>query len=101
MVLIAEGSLAFHGTLDELSARVAPFKLVTVTTQTPPAAWPRLPSTRVLRATEQELTLRVERESVARVTGTLIERLRPTDLKVEDPPIEDVLDRVYGRGECQ
>ena len=101
VVLIAEGSLAFDGTLDELSARVAPFKLVTVTTQTPPAAWPRLPSTRVLRATEQELTLRVERESVARVTGTLIERLRPTDLKVEDPPIEDVLDRVYGRGECQ
>ena len=101
VVLITEGSLAFDGTLDELSARVAPFKLLTVTTQTPPAAWPRLPSTRVLRATEQELTLRVERESVARVTGTLIERLRPTDLKVEDPPIEDVLDRVYGRGECQ
>ena len=100
VVLINEGSLVFDGTLDELSARVAPFKLLTVTTQTPPAAWPRLPSTRVLRATEQELTLRVERDSVARVTGTLIERLRPTDLKVEDPPIEDVLDRVYGRGEC-
>ena len=100
VVLINEGSLVFDGTLDELSAWVAPFKLVTVTTQTPPAAWPRLPSTRVLRATEQELALRVERESVARVTGTLIELLRPTDLKVEDPPIEDVLDRVYGRGEC-
>ena len=100
VVLINEGSLVFDGALNELSARVAPFKLVTVTTQTPPAAWPRLPSTRVLRATEQELALRVERESVARVTGTLIELLRPTDLKVEDPPIEDVLDRVYGRGEC-
>ena len=100
VVLVSEGSLVFDGTLDELSARVAPFKLLTVTTQTPRAAWPRLPSTRVLRSTGQELTLRVERESVARVTGTLIERLRPTDLKVEDPPIEDVLDRVYGRGEC-
>ena len=100
VVLINEGRLVFDGALDELSARVAPFKLLTVRTQTPPAAWPRLPSTRVLRATEQELTLRVEREAVARVTGTLIERLRPTDLKVEDPPIEDVLDRVYGRGEC-
>ena len=100
VVLVREGSLVFDGTLHELSTRVAPFKLLTVTTHTPPAAWPRLPSTRVLRATEQELTLRVERESVARVTGTLIERLRPTDLKVEDPPIEDVLDRVYGRGKC-
>ena len=100
VVLVNEGRLVFDGTLDGLSAWVAPFKLVTVTTQTPPAAWPRLPSTRVLRATEQELALRVERESVARVTGTLIELLRPTDLKVEDPPIEDVLDRVYGRGEC-
>ena len=99
VVLINAGRLVFDGTLDELSARVAPFKLLTVTTHTPPAAWPRLPSTRVLRATEQELTLRVERESVARVTGTLIELLRPTDLKVEDPPIEDVLDRVYGPGE--
>ena len=98
VVLIGDGSLVFDGTLDELSARVAPFKVVTVTTQTPPAAWPQLPSTRELRATEQELTLRVERESVARVTGTLIERLRPTDLTVEDPPIEDVLDSLYGRG---
>lgn len=78
---------------------IAPFKLVTVTTQTPPAAWPRLPAARVLRSTDLELALRVERDSVARVTGMLIERLRPTDLKVEDPPIEDVLDRVYGRGE--
>ena len=99
VVLVSEGSLVFDGTLDELSARVAPFKLVTVTTQTPPAAWPRLPAARVLRSTDLELALRVERDSVARVTGMLIERLRPTDLKVEDPPIEDVLDRVYGRGE--
>ena len=99
VVLVDEGRLVFDGTLDELSARVAPFKLVTVTTQTPPAAWPRLPAARVLRSTDLELALRVERDSVARVTGMLIERLRPTDLKVEDPPIEDVLDRVYGRGE--
>ena len=98
VVLIDEGGLVFDGTLDELSERVAPFKLVTVTTRTPPPAWPRLPSTRVLRSTDQELALRVERDAVARVTGTLIERLRPIDLKVEDPPIEDVLDRVYGRG---
>ena len=97
VVLIGDGSLVFDGTLDDLSAQVAPFKVVSVTTQTPPPAWPQLPATRALRATEQELILRVERESVARVTGTLIERLRPTDLKVEDPPIEDVLDSLYGR----
>ena len=99
VVLVDEGRLRFDGTLDDLSARVAPFKLLTVTTRTPPGAWPRLPATRVLRSTDQELVLRVERESVARVTGVLIERLSPTDLKVEDPPIEDVLDRVYGREE--
>ena len=99
VVLVDEGRLLFDGTLDDLSARVAPFKLLTVTTRTPPRAWPRLPATRVLRSTDHELALRVERESVARVTGALIERLRPTDLKVEDPPIEDVLDRVYGRSE--
>ena len=99
VLLVDEGRLLFDGTLDDLSARVAPFKLLTVTTRTPPPEWPRLPATRVLRSTDQELALRVERESVARVTGALIERLSPTDLKVEDPPIEDVLDRVYGRGE--
>ena len=98
VVLVNAGSLVFDGTLDELSERVAPFKLLTVSTRTPQRAWPQLPSTRVLRSSEQELTLRVERDSVARVTSTLIERLRPLDLKVEDPPIEDVLDRVYGRG---
>ena len=99
VLLVDEGRLLFDGTLDDLSARVAPFKLLTVTTRTPPPTWPPLPATRVLRSTDQELALRVERESVARVTGALIERLSPTDLKVEDPPIEDVLDRVYGRGE--
>ena len=98
VVLIDEGGLVFDGTLDDLSERVAPFKLLTVTTRIPPPAWPRLPSTRVLRSDDQELVVRVERDAVARVTGTLIERLRPIDLKVEDPPIEDVLDRVYGEG---
>ena len=44
VVLIGDGSLVFDGTLDELSAQVAPFKVVSVTTQTPPPAWPQLPS---------------------------------------------------------
>ena len=85
VLLVDEGRLRFDGTLDDLSARVAPFKLLTVTTRTPLGEWPRLPATRVLRSTDQELSLRVERASVARVTGALIERLRPADLRVEDP----------------
>ena len=42
--MVGDGSLVFDGTLDELSAQVAPFKVVSVTTQTPPPAWPQLPS---------------------------------------------------------
>jgi ABC-2 type transport system ATP-binding protein len=42
--------------------------------------------------------LRVPRERVARVTAALLTSLDVADLAVEEPPLENVIDRAYRDG---
>ena len=41
------------------------------------------------------MTIRVPREETPRVTGRLLADLPVIDLTVEDPPIEEVIERVF------
>jgi ABC-2 type transport system ATP-binding protein len=42
--------------------------------------------------------LRVDREATPQITARLLNRYPVTDLVVEDPPIEAVIDQVYQNG---
>ena len=49
----------------------------------------------VISREEGVVTLRVPREETARVTGRILADLPVIDLTVEDPPIEEVIERVF------
>jgi ABC-2 type transport system ATP-binding protein len=98
VVLIDGGTIQYDGGLAELTTRLAPWKLVTVTFDGDPATvdWARYGH--VVDEGEATRTLRVGREDTAEVTGRLLAEVPLVDLSVEDPPLEAVMDTFY-RGE--
>ena len=52
----------------------------------------------VVSCTDGAVTLRVPKAETARVTERLLADLPVTDLTVEDPPIEEVIERVFAEG---
>lgn len=96
VILIHHGQLIHDGDLDALRDRLAPFKLIQVTLNDSNGVTPDLPPEAEL--VEQEngrLTLRVARAEAPAVTAYLLDRLPVADLRVENPPIDAVIDQVY------
>jgi viologen exporter family transport system ATP-binding protein len=101
VIVIHEGRLLYDGGLADLAERMAPYKLIRLSLP-PEAADMRLePYGEVVEREEQRITLRVPRELAAERTADLVRDLRGCllDLTLEDPPIEDVIDRVFSGGE--
>ena len=44
------------------------------------------------------VTIRVPKAETSRVTARLLSDLSVTDLTIEDPPIEDVIEQVFAQG---
>jgi ABC-2 type transport system ATP-binding protein len=97
VILIHHGRLLYDGPLAALSARLAPFKLVRLTLNGPPAA-PLPAEAIVLDQSNGSLSLRVDRQQASAVTARLLQSLPVVDLVVEEPPIEAVIDQVYQEG---
>ncbi len=49
----------------------------------------------VLARESRKVTLRVDKEQAASITSRLLAELPVLDLTIEDPPIEDVIQRVF------
>jgi ABC-2 type transport system ATP-binding protein len=97
LLLIDGGRVQYDGPLSELSARLSPYKLVRVSA--PGACRHDVEAAgEVVESSDGTWVLRVPRENVARVTGGLLSTLDVTDLAVEDPPLENVIDRAYREG---
>jgi viologen exporter family transport system ATP-binding protein len=97
VIVIHRGRLLYDGPLADLAERMAPFKLIRVVVQDgwvgrPPDSYGEL-----IERDERRTTLRVPREDAAERTARLISDLggQVLDLTVEDPPIEEVIDRVF------
>lgn len=98
IVVIDHGKLLFDGPLAGLSARLAPFKLITIDLERDVE---RLDLTALGDVVEQEprkVTLRVPKSDSAAVTSRLLAELPVLDLTIQDPPIEDVIGRVFASG---
>ncbi len=97
VVVIHHGLLRYDGDLTDLVGQMAPYKLIGVTLRDD-ALDLRLDSygEEVARE-ENQVTLRVARDLAADRTGRIVHDLgtRLIDLSVEDPPIEEVIDRVF------
>jgi ABC-2 type transport system ATP-binding protein len=102
VILIHHGQLLYDGELGGLARRLAPFKLVRLALRPEPDGSTGnldLPAGVDLLSQENgNLTLRIPRAETATLTAHLLQSLPVTDLSVEDPPIEAVIDQVYQEG---
>jgi ABC-2 type transport system ATP-binding protein len=97
LILIDHGRVQYDGPLHELSARLSPYKLVRV--NAPGATRPDVePAGEIVENSNGTWVLRVPRDRVARVTAGLLSTLDVADLAVEEPALENVIDRVYRDG---
>jgi ABC-2 type transport system ATP-binding protein len=94
VIVIHHGRLLFDGDLASLVERFAPMKVLTVALVDGTS-----PDLReygeILSREDGRVTLRVSKADTARVTARLLADLPVSDLTVEDPPIEEVIEQVF------
>ncbi|MCK6455780.1 MAG: ATP-binding cassette domain-containing protein [Phycisphaerae bacterium] len=95
IILIDHGKIVFDGPLASLSARLAPFKVIVIDLTRDVDGFDFAALGDVLAREGRKVTLRVPKDAAASVTGRLLADLPVLDLTIEDPPIEDVIERVY------
>ena len=97
IVLIDKGAIRYNGDLAGLSATLSPFKLLTVSLSQPLVVdWTRYGE--ITTSDGPSASIRVLRERVPAVTAQLLSELPVADLAVANPPLENVIDRVYREG---
>ncbi len=97
LMLIDHGRVQYDGSLPELSARLSPYKIVRVSA--PGARREDIePAGEIVGDANGGWVLRVPRTEVARATGKLLSTVDVVDLAVEEPALEDVIDRAYRDG---
>jgi ABC-2 type transport system ATP-binding protein len=107
VIVIHHGHLLYDGALAELAERMAPYKLIRVTLHAA-ASNVSLDAygetiERDAGEGESRTTLRVSREDAADAIARLVQdfRAQVLDLTLEDPAIEEVIDRVFSQAEAQ
>ena len=99
VIVIHHGAILYDGMLQGLADTFAATKTIRVTA-------PDLPTDvahygTVLERTPDKLALEVDRTRVAEVTAKLLSTCTVSDLSIDDPPIDDVIDRVFSSGSDQ
>ena len=107
IVMIHHGSLIYDGSLQGLARRFAPYKIVAITfddenedsNQRAEHKEYNLPDgIEVLEKEPGKWKLRVNQPDIAAVTAHLLNSWSITDLSIEEPSIETVIDTVYQEG---
>lgn len=96
VIVIHHGQLLFDGELAALVQRFTADKTIVV--QLKDCAADMGAYGEVLSCQDGRTTLRVPKAETARVTGRILAELPVIDLTVEDPPIEEVIERVFAQG---
>jgi ABC-2 type transport system ATP-binding protein len=98
VIVIHRGRLLYDGPLADLAERMAPYKIITATLHDGAASSTNLDAYgKVVSREEGRVTIRVDRQVAPERTARLVNDLgdRLADISVEDPPIEEVIDRVF------
>jgi ABC-2 type transport system ATP-binding protein len=97
IVLIDRGKLLYDGELAELSARLAPYKLLNVRVAGAERPdWDHYGT--VVSREEGGARLQIRREDIPAITAQVLADLPVADLTIEEPPLESVIDQVYRQG---
>jgi ABC-2 type transport system ATP-binding protein len=97
VIVIHHGRLLYDGALTGLAERMAPYKLIRVTLRDGMLETSLGAYGEAIEREENRITLRVSREDAPDRTARLVQDLRGEvlDLTLEDPAIEEVIDRVF------
>lgn len=96
VVVIHHGRMLFDGPLTELVTRFSPHKTIVVDVEDGITAdFTRFGE--VVSQTDGRVTLRVPKVDTAKVAGRLLSELPVSDLTIEDPPIEEVIEQVFAQ----
>ena len=100
IIVIHHGKVLFDGELSTLSDRFAATRTIVVRIdQAPQSPAPPLSSYGTVLSVEGDTTsISVAREDVATITGRILSEHVVLDLTIDDPPIEDVIERVFADG---
>jgi len=96
VLIIHHGRLLFDGELAGLVRRFTEHKTIVV--QLSDCAADLRPYGEVVSCAEGTATLRVPKANIAQVTERLLADLPVVDLTVADPPLEEVIERVFAQG---
>lgn len=117
VILIDKGQVRYDGALERLAASLSPYKLIKVGLQGDGSHAPQDTGAssvhgaraaaalagwsgfgEVVECHQERVVLRVHREEAPAVAARLLSEFPVSDLTVENPPLESVIDRVYREG---
>ena len=96
IIVIDHGRILFDGSLSDLSRKLAPFKVIKIDLDRDLNGYDFSALGEPLSIEPRKVMLRVAKERAASVTARLLTDLAVLDLTIEEPPIEDVIQRVFG-----
>lgn len=98
VLVIHQGQLVYDGNLDKLLDNFAPYREVQVELARPKSE-AELSSYGEIKAIEgQAVRFCVQREALTRTVAKMLAELEVLDLTVTDPPVEEVIGRVFSAG---
>ena len=95
IIVIDQGKLIHDGDLRALVKQMDPDKRVSFTSAIDDNALAKLGT--VLTKEGHRITLRVPERELTNVVGHLLGELKVGDLAIEDPPLEDILRKMFGK----
>ena len=101
VLLIHQGGLFYDGSLETLTQRLSPCRLVRLELKTPLPASAFSSYGQVEAIDGREVKLLIARDQLTGVVARLLGNLEVLDLEVADPPIEDVIGQLFQRGVVQ
>lgn len=99
VIVIHNGRLLFDGDLSGLVDRFSAFKTIGVTLENGAGSFSQYGE--VLNQEAGHVTLRIPREKTPEVTARILAEQPVDDLTVEDPPIEDVIEKVFTQSSAE
>ncbi len=98
VMVIHQGQLIYDGGLDELIDRFAPYREVQVELARPQPEAKLLPYGEIKAVEGKLVRFLVQREVLTRTVAKILAELEVVDLTVTEPPVEEVIGRVFSGG---
>ena len=93
VIVIHHGHILYDGSLINLTEQFAAYKTIEVTLED--SSLDLSPYGTVMEREAEKIKLRVPKTEAAHITSRLLTECSVTDLTIEDPPIEDVIEQVF------